>query len=71
MLNRTGKVVASATLITLGTVGAFSLPKTALVSRELNFNSRNVDYVGSLADLGKPKAFLFCPWNRYFQCRYR
>ncbi|GAB4185551.1 MAG: hypothetical protein Fur006_24110 [Coleofasciculaceae cyanobacterium] len=64
MLNRIGVVVASSTLITLGTVGAFSLPKTALVSRESNLNSSNIDYVGSLADQGKPKAgFCWFYWN--------
>jgi hypothetical protein len=61
MLNRIGMVIASSTLIILGNVGAFSLSNTALVSSEPNLNSRNVDYVGSLADLGKPKAFgLYC-----------
>lgn len=64
MLNRIGVVVASTSLITLGTVGTFSLPKTALVSSETNLSSRNVDYVGSLADLGKPKAgFCWFRWN--------
>ena len=67
MLNRIGVVVASSTLITLGTVGTFSLPNTALVSNEPNLSSGNVDYVGSLADLGKPKAFgLYCP---FWWCR--
>ena len=62
MLNRIGIVVASTSLITLGTVGTFSLPKTALVSSETNLSSRNVDYVGSLADLSKPNAWTCWGW---------
>lgn len=68
MLNRIGAVVASTSLITLGTVGSFSLPNKALVSIGSNLSSGNVDYVGSLADLGKPKAFgLYCP---FWWCRW-
>ncbi|HAJ58799.1 MAG TPA: hypothetical protein DCP31_05670 [Cyanobacteria bacterium UBA8543] len=64
MLNRIGVVVASTSLITLGTVGTFSLPNKALVSSETNLSSRNVDYIGSLTDLGKPKAFgIYCPFS--------
>lgn len=81
MLNRTGKVVASATLITVGTL-AFS--GVALLRGESNLSATNVDYgqerssmsflsdhfnssLPRITDLSKPNAG-FC-WFYYNWCR--
>lgn len=83
MLNRTSKIVASVTLITVSTL-AFS--GAALIRGQSNLNASNVDYgqghssisllsdrsnlnVPAIADLSNPNAwFWFCPTNG---CRYR
>lgn len=71
MLNRTGKVVVSATLITVSTLAFFS---AALIRGQSNLNASNVDYeqehtsnvianFGSLANPQQPKAWsCWYPW---------
>lgn len=81
MLNRVGAVVASATLITVGTL-AFS--SAAPLRGESNLNSSNVDYgqghssmsflrdrsnfsLPAIPNLSEPNTyFRYCPWNGCF-----
>lgn len=71
MLKRVGAIVASASLVTLGTVGTLSLRNAALASGEFSRSLRNVSYEHSSAipnsigwaDVQKPRTY-FCwrPW---------